>query len=83
MPSLAPHPGACLVLAENLRSIEQGQRFTLPRAFLRGIIESRSDSTTSPPLDENGNECIEWIDQYEAGREIARAALGLDIEGWD
>ncbi len=68
------------MLAENLRSIEQGYRLTLPKAFLRGIIESRAGRITTPPLDEYGQECIEWIDQYEAGREIARAALGIDIE---
>jgi hypothetical protein len=42
--------------------------------FMLGLQEAAGDVTTSPPY----NTGPAWIENYDSGREIGRAALGLD-----
>ena len=42
--------------------------------FLLGMEEAEGDTTTAPPEDDEGM----WVELYDAGREIGRAALGLE-----
>jgi hypothetical protein len=54
----------------------------LRKAFTLGILEADSDLTTAAPEDDDEDDTYpssrDWIEAYDAGREIARAALGLD-----
>lgn len=72
-----PDPGAVLILAENIKWVSKLDEGELPPEFLLGMIEARSDVTTSPPGDDDDT-ADEWLEQYDAGREVARAAMGLD-----
>lgn len=77
MSSRTPHPAAVLVLAENIKWVTKHGERELPPEFLLGVVESRSDATTAPPGDDEDTDGC-WLEQYDAGREIARAALGLE-----
>ena len=57
---------------ETLDRLTSRGRF-LP-GFMLGLQEAAGDVTTSPPY----NSGPLWIENYDAGREIGRAALGLD-----
>ncbi len=66
--SRAPSPTAVAVLSLMLDGGE------ILEPFLLGMEECQEDSTTSPPDDDQGM----WVEVYDAGREIGRAALGLE-----
>jgi hypothetical protein len=53
----------------------------LQDAFALGLREADSDLTTAAPENDDDGyypSSRDWIEAYDAGREIARAALGLD-----
>jgi len=74
--SRIPNPGAALILGENIKWLEKSEKH-FPPEFLLGMAEARSDVTTAPPGDDEDTDGC-WLEQYDAGREIARAALGLE-----
>lgn len=65
--SRLPSPSAVSVL----RKLVHGG---ILEAFVIGMEEADCELTTGPPDDDNGL----WIELYDAGREIARAALGME-----
>jgi hypothetical protein len=66
--SRAPSPAAVDVLRRQVATIGILEPFTL------GMEECADDTTTAPPEDDEGM----WVELYDAGREIGRAALGLE-----
>jgi hypothetical protein len=72
--SRLPNEAALDILSEIVDADDSGMRPLPDHALLLGILECYMDCTTSPPDYNEG----EWILAYDAGREIARALLGLD-----
>ena len=68
--SRAPLYPAVAVLRRQLDGGEILEPFTL------GMEECRDDERTEPPAEDEGM----WAILYEAGREIGRAALGLEVD---
>lgn len=71
---------AIIVFRENVKWSAKNDVGDFPPPFMLGMIESLGDVTTSPPFhmaaDPEAHDA--WLNQYDAGREIARAVFGMD-----